>query len=81
MYVKGLILSSAEPSRAEHLEEAHEMVKVLPVAPNVILWGSLLAACKFHKNSTLGEEAAMELLRLEPHNTPYNVLLSNLHAL
>ncbi|XP_020261400.1 pentatricopeptide repeat-containing protein At3g62890-like [Asparagus officinalis] len=67
--------------RAGLLEEAQEMVKEMPMEPNVIVWGSLLAACKVHKNSELGEEAAQELLRLEPSNTGYNVLLSNIYAL
>ena len=53
----------------------------MPNVPNVIIWGALLAACKVHKNPKLGELAAKELLKLEPHSSGYNILLSNIYAI
>ncbi|OAY42045.1 pentatricopeptide repeat-containing protein At3g12770 [Manihot esculenta] len=66
--------------RAGLLNEAYEIIKSMPMAPNVAVWGALLAACKLHKNPDLGELAARELLALEPQNCGYNVLMSNIYA-
>lgn len=66
--------------RAGLLEAALEMVAGMPVAPNIVVWGALLAACKVHKNPEIGDVAARELLKLEPRSTGYNVLISNLYA-
>nr|DAD19840.1 TPA_asm: hypothetical protein HUJ06_021303 [Nelumbo nucifera] len=66
--------------RAGLLDKAHEMINSMPIRPNAIVWGALLAACKIHKNTTLGELAARQLLELEPLNCGYNVLLSNIYA-
>ncbi|KAF8401851.1 hypothetical protein HHK36_012798 [Tetracentron sinense] len=66
--------------RAGLLDEAYEMIKSMPLRPNTIVWGALLAACKLHKNPGLGELAARRLLEMEPHNCGYNVLMSNIYA-
>uniref|UniRef100_A0A6N2LZ26 DYW domain-containing protein n=1 Tax=Salix viminalis TaxID=40686 RepID=A0A6N2LZ26_SALVM len=61
--------------RAGLLDEAHKMIESMPVKPNIAIWGALLAACKIHKNSNMGELAARELLALEPQNCSYKVLM------
>ncbi|OVA02449.1 Pentatricopeptide repeat [Macleaya cordata] len=66
--------------RAGKLDQALEMINRMPIEPNTIVWGSLLAACKLHKNLMLGEMAAKQLLELEPNNCGYNVLMSNIYA-
>ena len=66
--------------RAGQLVEAHEFIKSMPIMPNAVVWGSLIAACKVHKNPDLGEVAAKELLGLEPKNLSYNILMSNIYA-
>ncbi|XP_042515298.1 (-)-germacrene D synthase-like [Macadamia integrifolia] len=66
--------------RAELLAEALEIINSMPIKPNTIVWGALLAACKLHRNSSLGELVARELLEMEPDNCGYNVLLSNIYA-
>ncbi|XP_031258315.1 pentatricopeptide repeat-containing protein At3g26782, mitochondrial-like [Pistacia vera] len=66
--------------RAGLLHEAHEMIKAMPIRPNTIVWGALLAACKLHKNPYMGEMAATELLEMEPRTCGYNILTSNLYA-
>lgn len=66
--------------RAGQLDEAHELIKSMPMQANTIVWGALLAACKLHKNPNLGELAVKKLLELEPQNCGYNVLMSNIYA-
>lgn len=43
---------------------AFEIVEQMPVEPNVVIWGSLMAACRFHNEFELGEFAAKRLLKL-----------------
>ncbi|KAI3799296.1 hypothetical protein L1987_34589 [Smallanthus sonchifolius] len=50
------------------------------VRPDFVVWGSLLAACRMHKNVDLGEIAARKLFELDPQNCGYYVLLSNIYA-
>ncbi|ESR55955.1 hypothetical protein CICLE_v10024597mg, partial [Citrus x clementina] len=66
--------------RAGLLDEAHEMIKSMPLRPNMIVWGALLAASKLHKNPSMGEIAATQTLEIEPQNCGYNILMSNIYA-
>ncbi|KAE9611203.1 hypothetical protein Lal_00012044 [Lupinus albus] len=66
--------------RAGLLDEAKELIKDMPIRPNVAVLGSFLAACKLHKNVNLGEWVAKQFLSLEPQKYGYNVLMSNIYA-
>ncbi|XP_027337139.1 pentatricopeptide repeat-containing protein At4g21065-like [Abrus precatorius] len=66
--------------RAGLLNEAKELIENMPMRPNIAVLGSLLAACKLHKNIKLGEWVAKQFLSLEPHKCGYNVLMSNIYA-
>ncbi|KAH7573802.1 hypothetical protein JRO89_XS03G0209200 [Xanthoceras sorbifolium] len=66
--------------RASLLREALEVVETMPLAPNVVIWGSLMAACWVHGEIELGEFAAKQLLRLEPDHDGALVVLSNIYA-
>lgn len=66
--------------RAGLLDEAYELINHMPMKPNMVVLGSLLAACKLHKNVKLGEWAAKQFLSLEPGKCGYNVLMSNIYA-
>lgn len=66
--------------RANRLREALGVIETMPLAPNAIIWGSLMAACRIHGESELAEFAAKRLLELEPDHDGALVLLSNLHA-
>ncbi|GAA0154296.1 hypothetical protein LIER_37847 [Lithospermum erythrorhizon] len=66
--------------RAKLLREALEVVETMPQAPNVIIWGSLMAACRLHGESELGEYAAKQLLLLAPDHDGAHVFLSNIYA-
>ncbi|KAK6265900.1 hypothetical protein QUC31_016737 [Theobroma cacao] len=66
--------------RAGRLEEAEKMIRSMPVKADVVIWGTLLAACRTHGNVDIGEKAAENLARLEPSHGGGKVLLSNLYA-
>lgn len=66
--------------RSGHLKEALEVILNMPLKPNSIVWGSLLGACRVHKNVQLAEMAAKEILELEPENGAVYVLLCNIYA-
>ncbi|CAM8930753.1 unnamed protein product [Rhodiola kirilowii] len=62
------------------LDQAYQMIQTMPIKPNFIVWGTLLAACRLHRNSKLGEIAAGKLRELNPQNCGYDVLISNIYA-
>ncbi|XP_037411931.1 pentatricopeptide repeat-containing protein At2g29760, chloroplastic-like [Triticum dicoccoides] len=66
--------------RAGKLREALETIGKMPMKPSSAIWGTLLAACRVHGNSEIGELAAEHLLELDPENSMAYVLLSNLYA-
>ncbi|XP_022965696.1 pentatricopeptide repeat-containing protein At1g09190 [Cucurbita maxima] len=59
------------------VEEAHSLIRSMPMQPNATLWGALLGACRTHGNLKLAEMAVNELISLEPSNSGNYVLLSN----
>lgn len=68
--------------RAGLLNEAHTVIKQMPgeVAPNAVVWGSLLHGCRIHRNTNLAEHVLKKLIALEPENSGNYVLLSNLYT-
>ncbi|XP_074567920.1 pentatricopeptide repeat-containing protein At4g14820 [Curcuma longa] len=66
--------------RARLLQEALELIESMPFAPNVVVWGSLLGACRIHGDIELGELVAKKLLELDPDHDGAYVLLSNIYA-
>lgn len=66
--------------RSGLVEEAHNLIKSMPMQPNATLWGALLGACRTHGNLKLAELAVKELISLEPWNSGNYVLLSNMLA-
>ncbi|XP_050380463.1 pentatricopeptide repeat-containing protein At5g15340, mitochondrial [Argentina anserina] len=67
--------------RAGHLEEAETLIKIMPMPPNEVVLGSLIGSCSVHGKLQLGERILQDLLQIDPHNTEYHVLLSNMYAL
>ncbi|KAK1266283.1 Pentatricopeptide repeat-containing protein [Acorus gramineus] len=63
--------------RAGRLQEAEAVVKAMPIRPNEVVIGSLLAACAAHGVIELGERMLRELVEMDPLSTGYNVLMSN----
>ncbi|XP_028801980.1 pentatricopeptide repeat-containing protein At4g21300-like [Neltuma alba] len=66
--------------RAGHLHEAFDTIKSMPFAPDAGVWGTLLGACRVHGNVELAKLASRHILELDPKNSGYYVLLSNIHA-
>ncbi|KAG5529026.1 hypothetical protein RHGRI_029632 [Rhododendron griersonianum] len=66
--------------RAGCLNEAKNLIESMPMSPDNIIWGSLLAACKVHGDIKLGEVVAEKLLDIDPKNSGPYILLSNMYA-
>lgn len=66
--------------RAGLLEEAMEVIKKMPIKPEISTFGALLAACRLHNSVEMGKLAAKELFVLDPQNSGHYVLLSNIYA-
>lgn len=67
-------------ARANLLREALEVVETMPLAPNVVIWGSLMSSCQIHGELELGEYAANQLLEIDPDHDGARVFLSNIYA-
>ncbi|KAF3794322.1 Pentatricopeptide repeat-containing protein [Nymphaea thermarum] len=66
--------------RAGNLSEAFDLIQSMKCAPDGAVWGSLLGACKLHNNIELAERVTEEILKLNPENDGYYVLMSNLYG-
>lgn len=66
--------------RAGRLVEAKNLVIAMPIPPDNVVWGSLLAACKVHGDVELGNFVAEKLMEIDPGNSGPYVLLSNMYA-
>ncbi|KAK6162746.1 hypothetical protein DH2020_002587 [Rehmannia glutinosa] len=66
--------------RAGKLDEAYELVKSIGINADPVLWGTLLGACRLHKNIVLGEKIVEFLLDRGLANSGTYVLLSNIYA-
>ncbi|XVF46559.1 hypothetical protein PTKIN_Ptkin03bG0036600 [Pterospermum kingtungense] len=66
--------------RAGKLDEAYDVIRTMPMQPDLFVWGALLGACRTHGNIHLAEVAAKHLRELEPGSTGNNLLLANLYA-
>ncbi|KAA8516048.1 hypothetical protein F0562_019227 [Nyssa sinensis] len=68
-------------SRQGNIEAALEFVNKMPIEPDKRIWGALLAGCRFtHGSIEIAELVAEQLIGLDPQNTSYYVILSNLYA-
>ncbi|KAL9434133.1 hypothetical protein AB3S75_028880 [Citrus x aurantiifolia] len=66
--------------RAGLVEEAYQFIKNMPIPPNPVIWRTLLAACRAHKNVKVGEESLKNLVTLEPMHSGDYILLSDIYA-
>ncbi|KAL0360604.1 UNVERIFIED_CONTAM: Pentatricopeptide repeat-containing protein, mitochondrial [Sesamum radiatum] len=66
--------------RAGFLRKAYNLIEEMRVRPDFVIWCSLLASCRIHKNVELGEISARKLFELDPNNSGYYTLLSNIYA-
>ncbi|XP_064970481.1 pentatricopeptide repeat-containing protein At2g22070-like [Musa acuminata AAA Group] len=64
-------------ARAGLLQEAQEFINMMPMEADAIAWGSLLSACKVHKDANMAKIAAEKLLAIDPDNSgAYSALAS-----
>ncbi|KAG0479553.1 hypothetical protein HPP92_010411 [Vanilla planifolia] len=68
-------------ARAGKLCEAFHFISSMPLKADAGIWGALLGACRVHRNAELGQLAAEQLFELDPQNSGYYVLMSNIHAI
>ncbi|KAA0041058.1 pentatricopeptide repeat-containing protein [Cucumis melo var. makuwa] len=66
--------------RAGRLDEAVSLIKEMPFKPHAAIYGTLLGACRIHKNLDLAEFAARNLLNLDPTSATGYVQLANIYA-
>ncbi|KAK9104339.1 hypothetical protein Scep_021183 [Stephania cephalantha] len=66
--------------RAGFIEEAYQFIKNMPVEPNAVIWRTLLASCRVHKNVEIGEESLKQIVKLEPTHSGDYILLSNTYS-
>lgn len=66
--------------RAKLLLEAEKIVKDMPIKPDVVIWRSLLFACRINDDVKMAEFAAQRIMELEPEMCGGPVMLSNVYA-
>ncbi|KAL6340551.1 hypothetical protein AAG906_010459 [Vitis piasezkii] len=67
-------------SRAGRLEDALNVIANMPMKPNEVVLGSLLAACRTHGDVGLAERLMKYLCEVDPGSDSNYVLLSNIYA-
>lgn len=65
--------------RAGRLEEAREVVETMPLRPNALIFKTLLRACRYHGNISLGEDMGNKGLSLAPSDPAFYILLADLY--
>ena len=67
-------------ARAGCLNEAEGFIHKMAFDPDIVVWKTLLAACKTHGNVDVGKRAAENILKIDPSNSAAHVLLCNIYA-
>uniref|UniRef100_A0A803P2X0 DYW domain-containing protein n=1 Tax=Cannabis sativa TaxID=3483 RepID=A0A803P2X0_CANSA len=66
--------------RAGKFTEVESLIENMKIAPQAIIWETVLGACKFHGNVEYGKRAAEKLFELIPEMDSTYILLSNIFA-
>ncbi|GLT92414.1 hypothetical protein SLE2022_102530 [Rubroshorea leprosula] len=67
-------------ARAGRLNEALDFINQMKFYPDIVVWKTLLAACKTHGNVDIGKQAAENILKMDPSNSAAHILLCNIYA-
>ena len=67
-------------ARAGLIREAWNVVKSMPMEPDVLVWGAHLSGSRMQGDIDMCELALKKLIELEPANSGAYVLLSNVYA-
>uniref|UniRef100_A0A7N0TP41 DYW domain-containing protein n=1 Tax=Kalanchoe fedtschenkoi TaxID=63787 RepID=A0A7N0TP41_KALFE len=62
------------------LVEADQLIKCMPMEPNAVVWGALLAGCRMFRNNQMAERVLVKLIELEPLNSGNYVQLSKMYS-
>ncbi|CAL0326153.1 unnamed protein product [Lupinus luteus] len=62
------------------LNDAHHLIKHMPLEPNSGVWGALLGACRVYGNINLGKEAAENLIALDSSDPRNYIMLCNIYS-
>lgn len=66
--------------RAGKIGEAEALILSMPFQPGVLVWQTLLGACRIHGDMEIGRRAAEQALTLDKQDPSTYVLLSNMYA-
>ncbi|CAL4967205.1 unnamed protein product [Urochloa decumbens] len=66
--------------RAGRFDEAMRVVETMPMRPNEVVLGALLAGCRMHGDLDMAEQLMQHLLELDLGGDANYVLLSNIYA-
>lgn len=66
--------------RSGKLHEAEDLVKKMPMKPNLLIWLALLSGCRGKLNVQVAQNAAKMIFDIDPHCSAAYVLLSNIYA-
>ncbi|XP_020249528.1 pentatricopeptide repeat-containing protein At3g29230-like [Asparagus officinalis] len=68
--------------RSNLLDEAQELVKSMPMKPDIYVWGALISGLRIHQPNSLKLDNGLrgEIERLRPTDSGLYVLLSNIYA-
>ncbi|KAB1218487.1 hypothetical protein CJ030_MR3G026367 [Morella rubra] len=66
--------------RAGRLGQAVDLIRKMPFKPHSAIFGTLLGACRIHKNQELAEYASRSLLDINPASAAAYVQLANVYA-
>ncbi|GAB2269973.1 hypothetical protein Dimus_004889 [Dionaea muscipula] len=67
-------------ARAGRLKEAGKFINNMPIQPDALIWGTLLAACKVHGDVELGMLAAQKVSELDRADAGAMINVSNICA-
>ncbi|KAJ7535916.1 hypothetical protein O6H91_12G050600 [Diphasiastrum complanatum] len=66
--------------RSGYLNEAQDLINIMPYQPDIFVWMALLSACRVHGNVQLAERVAKQVLQVDPENASCYVLLANIYS-
>ncbi|KAF2291049.1 hypothetical protein GH714_019366 [Hevea brasiliensis] len=66
--------------RAGRLQEAYDVINSMPMVPDLVLWQTLLGACRTYANVEMAELVSQKLVEMGSNTDGDFVLLSNVYA-
>ncbi|KAL2225896.1 pentatricopeptide repeat-containing protein At3g53360, mitochondrial [Sesamum indicum] len=67
-------------ARAGRIHDAEAFISQMVVEPDIVMWKTLLAACKNRCNIEVGKRVAENILKMDPSNSAAHVLLCGMYA-